>query len=61
MAHLLNKSGSNHNQQDLQDAYRWKLQFDSYRDNLPVFYNDYMNSYMKFLKLNASLQVQSTE
>lgn len=35
--------------QTMLEVYKWKLNFDSYRDKLPQYYNDYLNSYLKFL------------
>jgi hypothetical protein len=37
---------------NMYEVYKWKLGFDSYRDSLPQFYNDYINSYLKFLQMN---------
>ena len=43
------------------EVYKWKLGFDTYRDSLPQFYNDYINSYLKFLQMNPSLLLPSSE
>jgi len=37
------------------EVYRWKLNFDSYRSKLPQYYNDYINSYLKFLQMDQAL------
>ena len=34
---------------NIHEFYEWKLAFDQYREALPAFYNDYFNSYFKFL------------
>jgi hypothetical protein len=31
------------------EFYKWKIAFDKYRDCLPPYYNDYLNSYFKYL------------
>ena len=31
--------------------YKWKLAFDSYREALPAYYNDYFNQYFKYLQV----------
>lgn len=38
--------------QSMLAVYKWKLSFDSYRDKLPQYYNDYLNSYLKFLQMD---------
>jgi len=43
------------------EVYKWKLNFDSYRDKLPRYYNDYMNSYLKFLQVDQALLQPSYE
>jgi hypothetical protein len=47
--------------QNMYEVYKWKLGFDTYRDSLPQFYNDYINSYLKFLQMNQSLLLPSSE
>ena len=47
------------NDRNMLEVYKWKLSFDSYRDQLPAYYNDYMNSYMKFLQMDQSLLLPS--
>ena len=37
------------------EVYRWKLSFDGYRDKLPQYYNDYLNSYLKYLQMDQAL------
>lgn len=34
------------------EFYKWKLAFDTYRDCLPLYYNDYFNSYFKYLQIS---------
>lgn len=41
--------------------YRWKLAFDSYKDQLPGYFNDYLNSFIKFLQMSPTLLLQQTE
>jgi lipopolysaccharide biosynthesis protein len=48
-------------QEELQEMYRWKLAFDAYKDQLPVYYYDYLNSFIKFLQMNPSLMLPPTE
>ena len=31
------------------DKVKWKTQFDTYRESLPSYYNDYVNACLKFL------------
>ena len=45
-------SASKDQQSNLLEVYKWKLAFDGYRDRLPQYYNDYMNSYLKFLQMD---------
>ena len=33
------------------EFYKWKIAFDKYRDCLPPYYNDYLNSYFKYLQI----------
>ena len=33
------------------EFYKWKLALDTYRDGLPLYYNDYLNSYFKYLQI----------
>lgn len=39
------------------DFYKWKLAFDSYKEALPTYYNDYFNSFFKFLQIPQQGQV----
>lgn len=43
------------------EVYRWKLNFDSYRSKLPQYYNDYINSYLKFLQMDQALLLPAYE
>ena len=43
------------------EVYKWKLSFDSYRDKLPPYYNDYLNSFLKFLQMDQALLLPSSE
>jgi len=40
-------------QEEMQEMFRWKLAFDAYKDSLPVYYNDYLNSFIKFLQMSS--------
>jgi len=42
---LNRKSASDHSL----EFYKWKIAFEKYKDGLPPYYNDYLNSYFKFL------------
>ena len=48
-------------QTNLLEVYKWKLAFDGYRDKLPQYYNDYINSYLKFLQMDQALLLPSYE
>jgi hypothetical protein len=48
-------------QEELQEMYRWKLSFDGYKDSLPAYYNDYLNSFIKFLQMSPALLLPPTE
>jgi hypothetical protein len=39
-------------QEELQEMYRWKLAFDTFKESLPAYYNDYVNSFIKFLQMS---------
>lgn len=41
--------------------YRWKLAFDAYKDSLPAYYNDYVNSFIKFLQMSPQLLLPTTD
>ena len=43
------------------EVYKWKLSFDGYRDKLPQYFNDYINSYLKFLQMDQALLLPSFE
>lgn len=43
------------------EVYRWKLSFDSYSSKLPQYYNDYLNSYLKFLQMDQALLLPAYE
>ena len=49
------------NQNDMLEVYKWKLSFDGYRDKMPQYYNDYVNSYLKFLQMDQALLLPSFE
>lgn len=38
-------------QSNMYEFYKWKLAFDSYKEGIPVYYNDYFNSFFKFLQI----------
>ncbi len=38
-------------QSSMYDFYKWKLAFDNYKEALPAYYNDYFNSFFKFLQI----------
>jgi len=44
-----NEGAASNSDQNMLEVYRWKLSFDSYGSNMPQYYNDYLNSYLKFL------------
>lgn len=39
------------------DFYKWKLSFDSYKESIPFYYNDYFNSFFKFLQIPQTSQM----
>ena len=47
--------------QNMLEVYRWKLSFDSYRSKLPQYFNDYINSYLKFLQMDQALLLPAYE
>ena len=49
------------NDRNMLEIYKWKLSFDSYRDQLPSYLNDYMNSYIKFLQMDQALLLPAYE
>ena len=58
---LNRKSASDHSL----EFYKWKIAFDKYKDCLPPYYNDYLNSYFKYLQIPqesvANLYLQPSE
>ena len=57
----LGANASKDQQSNLLEVYKWKLAFDGYRDRLPQYYNDYMNSYLKFLQMDQALLLPNYE
>lgn len=38
------------------EFFKWKMAFDAYRESLPAYYNDYLNSFLKYLQVPATAQ-----
>ena len=57
----LGANASKDQQSNLLEVYKWKLAFDGYRDRLPQYYNDCINSYLKFLQMDQALLLPSFE
>lgn len=39
---------------------KWKLSYDAYKDKLPTLYNDYLNSFFKYLNVNSLTLPETT-